>query len=143
MDPNHFSWNSWHLILLTLLKFLKGFGIIPGLGAAYWLPRFFQKWRQGKAMEGWPSVDATILNAEAHGQGKRNFVAEVTYSYFVDEYRTGKYLRHFRRDEDAYEFVRQIRDKRIHVHYDPTNPNRSVILDRDIELVVLLVAQLR
>jgi Protein of unknown function (DUF3592) len=140
MDPNHLP---WHLILLSLLKFLKAFGFIPGLGAAYWLPRVFQKWRQQKAAEGWPSVDATILSATVHDQGKRHFIAEVTYSYFVDEYRTGKYLRRFRKDEDAYEFARQIRDKRVHVHYDAANPDRSAILDRDLELIVLMVPQFR
>ncbi len=140
MDPHHLP---WHLIVLSLLKFLKVFGIIPGVGAAYWLPRIFQKWRQQRAAEGWPSVDATILSATVHGEGKRKFVAALTYGYFVDEYRTGKYRRHFRRDEDAYEFARQIRDKLVHVHYDAANPDRSVILDRDLELLVLLVPQFR
>jgi Protein of unknown function (DUF3592) len=143
LDVMHPNQIPWHVIVLGLLKILKAFGLIPGIGAAYWLRRFYQKWRQTRASEGWPSVDATILSAETHGEGKRNFVAEVTYSYFVDEYRTGKYLRHFRKDEDAFEFARQIRDKRIHIHYDPRKPDRSVILDRDIELVVLLVPQLR
>jgi hypothetical protein len=137
MDPNHLP---WHMVVLRLLKVL---GIVPDLGAAYWLLRFFQKWRQQKAAEGWPSVDATFLNAIVHDQGMRHFIAEVTYSCFVDEYRTGKHLRHFHKDEDAYEFVRQIKDKRVHVHYDAANPDRSVILDRDLELIVLLVLQSR
>ena len=88
-------------------------------------------------------MDAAIQDATVHGQGRKHFVAEVIYSYFVGEYRSGKYLRRFRKDEDAYEFVRQIKDKRVHVHYDAANPDRSVILDRDLELVVLLVPQFR
>ncbi len=44
----------------------------------------------------------------------------------------------FRKEEEADEFVRQIRDKRLQVRYNPAKPDESAILDRDLEMVVLL-----
>ena len=67
----------------------------------------------------------------------------MTYSYFVGEYRVGRYVRNFRREDDADEFVRQVRDKRLQVHYKESSPDTSVILDRDLDLIVHLVPQLR
>ena len=129
--------------MILLLKLLKAFGIIPGAIAAYGLKRAYQKWRQNKAMAGWPATDATILSGQVEKKGWRSFWAEITYSYFVTEYHSGKYVRHFRREEDADEFVRQVKDKRVHVHYDGSNPEKSVILDRDLEMIALLVPQYR
>jgi hypothetical protein len=57
--------------------------------------------------------------------------------------RVGTYLRNFRKEDDANEFVRQLRDKRLHVHYKESNFDTSVILDRDLEMIVLLLPQLR
>ena len=139
MDFLHFHW-GW--ILYWIIKLLKVFGIIPGAIAARWVQKFYQKQRQNRAMEGWPSTEATIQSAKVHTEGGRHW-AEVTYSYFVEEYRAGQYVRNFRREEDADEFVRQVRDKRLQVHYKGSSPDISVILDRDMEMIVHLVPQLR
>jgi hypothetical protein len=63
---------------------------------------------------------------------------ELTYSYFVDEYRSGTHVHRFKKEEDADNFLSQIKDKRIQVRYDPAKPDESVILDRDLEMVVML-----
>lgn len=133
-----FSWE----IVLVVFHALKAFGLIPGAVGAVWVRRLYQKRRQRKAMEGWPFTEARLQGGQVHKEGWRNISAEITYTYFVEEYRLGKYIRRFRRTEDAEEFLRNIRDKRVMVHYDRSNPDHSVILDRDLELVVLLVPQL-
>lgn len=140
MDPHSIPWAP---ILWGIIKFLKVFGVIPGAIAAYSIQKFYQKWRQKQAMEGWPTADATVLSGEVHKEGPWRFWAQLTYSYYVGEYRSGKYLRRFRREEDADEFVRQARDKRIQMHFKDSDPERSVILDRDIEMLVLVAPQHR
>ena len=133
----------WHLILLGSIKLLKTFGLIPGAIAAFGLRKLFQKLRQKRAIAGWPATEATIQSAKVHQEGVRRYWAEITYSYCVGEYRAGTYLRRFRKEDDADEFVRQLRDKRIQVRYKDSDPDNSVILDRDIEMVALLTPQLR
>jgi len=39
--------------------------------------------------------------------------------------------------------VRQVKDKHVQVHYDVSSPDKSVILDRDLELIALLAPQYR
>jgi hypothetical protein len=139
MDFHHTPWN---LIILTVIKLLKTFGLIPGALAAYGVRKFYQRFRQKKAMEGWPGTEATIQWGKVHRDGRR-FWAEITYSYFVGEYRSGTYVHRFSREEQAEEFVRQLKNKRIHVRYKEADPSNSVILDREIELIALLEPQLR
>ena len=141
MYPRHISF-LWE-ILLVAFKALKTFGLIPGAFGALWVRRLYQKRRQRKAMEGWPFTEARIQSGRVHKEGWRNILVDITYTYFVEEYRSGTYIHRFRRAEDAEEFIRNIKDKRVMVHYDRVNPDRSVILDRDLELIVLLVPQLR
>ena len=136
VDPFHWNW-----IILAIFKLLKTFGIIPGAVAAYSIKKFCQKQRQKRAVEGWPSTEATIQSGEVHTEGPRRHWAEITYSYFVGEYRSGTYVRYFRREEQADEFVRQFKDKRLPVHHKESNPDPSVLLDREIEMVVSLVPQ--
>jgi hypothetical protein len=138
MNFRHFPWGE---IVFVLIKLLKMFGIIPGAIAAFGVKKFYQKWRQNKAMAGWPATDATILNGQVHKQGIRRYWVELTYTYFMDEYRSGKHVRRFHREEDADEFVRQVKDKRVQVHYNASDPNQSVILDRDLEVIALLAPQ--
>jgi hypothetical protein len=139
MDILHFPWG---LMLSWIITLLKVFGIIPGAIAANWLRKLYQRRRQPRAMEGWPSTEATIQSGRVQSEGTRHW-AEITYTYFVGEYRVGTYLRNFRKEDDANEFVRQLRDKRLHVHYKESNFDTSVILDRDLEMIVLLLPQLR
>jgi hypothetical protein len=137
-----YSHLPWGWIVYWIVKLLKVFGIIPGAIAARWVQKLYQKQRQKRAMEGWPSTEATVQSAKVHTEGRRHW-AEVTYSYFVGEYRAGQYLRNFRKEDDADEFVRQVRDKRLQVHYKDSSPDKSVILDRDMDMIVHLIPQLR
>jgi hypothetical protein len=139
MNLHHIPWEA---ILFGLFKLLKVFGFIPASVAAFGVRKLYQKWRQNQAMAGWPATDATILNGQVHKEGLR-FWAEITYTYYVGEYRSGKHVHRFRREADADEFIRQIKDKRVHVHYNASDPEKSVILDRDLEMVALLAPQFR
>ncbi len=140
MTSGHVPWN---LILLGTIKLLKTFGLIPGAIAAFGMRKLYQKLRQKRAIAGWPATEATIQSAKVHQEGVRSYWAEVTDSYYVGEYRAGTYLRRFRKEDDADEFVRQLRDKRIQVRYKDSDPDSSVILDRDVEMVALLTPELR
>jgi hypothetical protein len=142
MDHQPFHWSLYFVWLFNLIKALKIFGIIPGAIAARWVQKIYQTRRQARAQEGWPSTEATIQSAKVHVEGRRHW-AEITYTYFVDEYRVGTYLRNFKREEEADDFVRQLKDRRLQVHYKPNSPETSVILDRDLEMIVLLVPQYR
>ena len=139
MDILHFHWG---LILSLMIKLLKMFGIIPGAIGARWAQKAHQKRRQAHAMESWPSTQATIQSGKVQSEGRRHW-AEISYSYFVGEYHSGTYVKNFRKEEDADEFVRQVRDKRLQVHYNQSKPETSVILDRDLEMIVLMVPQYR
>ncbi len=139
MEILHYHWG---VLLLWIIKLLKVFGIIPGAIAASWLRKLYQRRRQTKAMEGWPSTEATVQSGRVHSEGRRHW-AELTYSYFVAEYHAGTYVKNFHKEDDADEFVRQLRDKRLQVHYNQSKPEVSVILDRDLEMIVLMVPQLR
>lgn len=134
MHLHHIPWGA---LFLTLIHLLKAFGLIPGALAAFGVRKLYQKWRQNKAMSGWPATDATIQNGRVHKEGWRVWV-ELTYTYYVGEYRTGTHVHKFRSAEQAEEFIRQVKDKRVHVHYDADHPEKSVILDRDLEMIALL-----
>ena len=129
----HDSVIHWQAVSFLIFKLLKTFGLIPGVMAAYGIRKLFQKWRQRRAIAGWPSTEATILWGKVHCEGPRRIWAELTDSYFVGEYRSGTHLHVFRREEEADEFVREIKDKRIQIRYKESDPETSTILDRDLE----------
>ncbi len=78
----HFHHIPWGEIVFVLVKLLKMGGIIPGALAAFGVRRLYQKWRQNKAMAGWPATDGTIQSGQVHKQGLRYWV-ELTYTYYV------------------------------------------------------------
>lgn len=137
--------DTFHVTYLVALaiKLLAKFGLIPGFVAAFGVQKIRQKYRQRKAVEGWPSTDATIQWCKTHQEGVRNYWVEVTYSYCVGEYQSGTYVKRFKKEQQADDFARQLKDKRIRIHYKQGDPSNSVILDRDLEMVALLAPQLR
>lgn len=131
---------NWVVWVPALVNLLKALGIIPGTMAAFWLRHWYQKRRQRKAMEGWSSTEARFHSAAMRQEGSKQWL-EITYSYFADEYRSGTYVRRINKKDDAAGLIRQLRDKRFQVRYDPADPDKSVILDRDLEMVTLLAPQ--
>jgi hypothetical protein len=140
MNFHHIPWEP---VLLGVFKLLKFFGLIPGAIAAYAVRRFYQRRRQNRAISGWPATDATIHSGQVHSQGFRSYWVDLTYTYFVGEYRTGKHIHRFHRKQDAEEFLRKVNGQRVRVHYDEAKPDTSVILDRDLEMIALMSPQYR
>lgn len=142
MSAMHLNHIPWGAIFVTAFHLLKAFGLIPGALAAFGARKLYQKWQQNKAMAGWPATDATIQSGKVHKQGWNSWV-ELAYTYYVGEYRSGTHVHKFRRGEQAEEFIRQVKDKHVQVHYDQNKPEKSVILDRDLEMVALLAPAYR
>lgn len=131
----------WTLFLVELVKLLKFLGLIPGAIAAEGVRRYYQRRRQQKAMEGWPATAGTVRGGSVKKHGWRSYWVEFDYAYYVNEYRIGKYVRHFKRSNGASDFIRQVRNRQVNTHYDPADPDKSVILDRDIETIAMLAPQ--
>jgi hypothetical protein len=132
---------DWEWLIPAFVNLLKGLGILPGAVAAFWLRNLYQKHRQRKATEGWRITEARIHSVEAHREGRKLWV-EISYSYFVSEYRAGTYIRRIRSRDEADELIRNLRDKRLAIHYDPSNPDKSIIFDHELEMAVSLAPQL-
>jgi len=135
MDLRHVP---WHLILPAALKLLAKFGLIPGAAAGFGVKKLYQKWRQNKAFTGWVSTEARVQYGKVTSEGPRQHWVELTYTYFVEEYRSGTHVHRFKKEEEADDFLSQIKDKRLQVRYNPAKPDESVILDRELEMVVML-----
>jgi hypothetical protein len=132
----------WEYIFVVI-KLLKTFGLFPGAVAAFFAQRWLQRWRQGRAQEGWPSVDGVVVSGKVVDEGWRNYWAEIRYSYCVGEYRAGVYVRKFSHSDDAAEFVRELQDKRPRVHYKESDPDVSTLLNRDLEILAPMIIRRR
>jgi len=137
-DPTH-----WGYLVALSIKLLAKFGLVPGFVAAFGIQKFRQKYRQRRAVEGWPSTEANIQWCKVHQEGLRNYWVEVTYSYYVGEYLSGTYIRRFTKEELANDFASQLKGKRLQVHYKADEPANSVFLERDLEMIAALAPELR
>jgi hypothetical protein len=54
------------------------------------------------------------------------------------EYRTGKYIHEFAKEADADAFVRIMKDKRVHIRYKQSNPNKTVLEQSVVEQHAML-----
>jgi hypothetical protein len=55
------------------------------------------------------------------------------YSYFVEEYRSGRYSQVFSSEDEADDFTKTMRDKNVLIHYNPLKPDDSVLEESDVE----------
>ncbi len=100
--------------------------------AVYW--RRWQKRRRETIAQDWPSVQGVILNGQVAPVPKTScFLATLQYSYYVEEYRTGRYIHEFAKETDADDFVRQLKDKRVQIRYKLSNPDKSVLEQSVVE----------
>jgi hypothetical protein len=100
--------------------------------AVYW--RRWQKRRKENIAQAWPSVEAVIVSGSVAPVPKTScFLATLQYTYFIDEYRTGSYIHEFAREAQADDFVRQLKDKRLPVRYNQSNPAESVLEQSVVE----------
>jgi hypothetical protein len=64
---------------------------------------------------------------------------EVAYRYYArQEYRYGKYRRHFVRKAAAKAFAEAIRGRSIQVRFREDNPGESIVLEQDLQLIGVL-----
>jgi hypothetical protein len=139
MSADHSIW--WHEIWrfshawIYLLKWPLAF-------VAGWASIYIGRWRKARnenAAQGWPSVEGRIQSGKVAPIPKTSrFLATLTYTYFIEEYRSGKYVHEFNNEEDADNFVRQIKDKSVHIRYKQSNPDKSVLEQSVIEQHIML-----
>jgi len=98
--------------------------------------------RRGRAAS-WPVAEGRIQSVEVSKPTfsfttKRGYyVAELGYSYSVaGTLHSGRYRREFPTEHDAGEFVRDLQDKAVAVHYKSTRPSSSALLESDIEVLL-------
>jgi hypothetical protein len=124
-DPRTWPWFFYFWLLLML---------------AGWAKPVWQ-WLQRKRAQDWPTTEGHIESADVNKAGgfglrKRSgqYVAELGYSYSVAGERHGQlYKRDFSTEPEAWEFVRDLKDKQIAVQYNPSKPSKSILSNPDIE----------
>ena len=97
------------------------------------------KQRREETEQDWPSVEGNIQYASVavtatsspsiFDSMKNEYCVTLEYSYFVGEYRSGKYVRVFGDDfeSEANDLVERMKDKKVRVRYNPSNPDESVL----------------
>jgi hypothetical protein len=107
-----------------------------------WLVPAWRRFRQRSAA-GWPTTEGRIQSAEITKPEFNPFVrrgyyvATLAYSYSVGGTAySGRYKRYLPTQDDAGEFVRDLQDKPTVIHYSPSRPSSSVLLDPDIEALL-------
>ena len=132
------TWHNWWRYLHPFIYFLKW----PIAFVAGWAGIHYQRWRKSRAesvAQGWPSVEGRIAGGIVKPVPKtKRFLTTLTYTYFVGEYRSGKYIHEFASEADADNFVRTMKDKSVQIRYKQSNPDKSVLEQRTIEQHILL-----
>jgi len=134
---------DWMAHAVVLLKVLKAVGIVPGIAATMWGRRWLQQRRQEKACYQWTMAEAHIFCKELHHEGYFQNWIELTYSYQAGECRIGSYYRHFYSKPAAIAFFAKLNTKKIPVRYNPSNPEQSAIMERDIDMVVPIALEVQ
>jgi hypothetical protein len=114
------SWALFYVAAKYGLPFIGAWSVIA------W--RRFRRTQKNDAAHGWPSVEGVVVGGQVTPIPKTMlFLATITYSYFVEEYRAGKYFREFSKESDADEFVRCLKDRRLQIRYKPNKPDTSIL----------------
>ncbi len=103
---------------------------------AIWISIGIHRWRLRRLKreaENWPSIDGRMHDGkvEPSDSGNRS-VASFYYDYFLGEYRCGTYQQEFQKEQQAQDFVSQMKDKHVTVRYNPSNPDESVVDDKSV-----------
>ncbi len=99
--------------------------------------KYMQRVRENQAAM-WPSADGQVQTATVKKSQYGSWV-ELSYRYYArQQYRYGKYRRHFARKAAAQTFADAIRGRSIQVRYRDDNPNESVVLEQDLQMTGVL-----
>lgn len=117
----------WH-ILAPFHSFIA----IGAGAAAVGISKWRQKLRENRAAM-WPSADAEVQSVQVKHQHGSWVVVQYRY-YAVQEYRYGKYRRHFSRKNAAQIFADAMRGRHMQVRYREDEPGISVVLESDLRM---------
>ena len=108
------------------------------------------RWLQRRRAANWPTAEGHIESAEVI-QRKTNlfsrsrsspYVAELGYSYSIaGGANAGRYRRDFPTNEEAREFVRDLKGKPLAIHYNPDKPSNSCLSETSLEMLLRSRAQ--
>jgi len=99
--------------------------------------KYLQRVRENQAAM-WPSADGYVQTATVKKSQYGTWV-EVSYRYYArQDYRYGKYRRHFASKAAAEAFAGAIRGRSIQVRFREDKPGESVVLEQDLQMTGLL-----
>ena len=124
MTPDFSHWAYWTRHARMWSEPFK-WVIFMGAGWGSLYLRRWQKRRLEESAQGWPSVEGSISSGKvapiAHTS---RFLATLVYTYFVEEYRTGKYTHEFAKKAEAEDFVAKLKGQRVQVPLQPVQPSQ-------------------
>ena len=110
---------------------------LAGLAKPAW------NWFRRQRADGWPVTEGRIESVKVSNRrlsftANRSYCfAELGYSYSVaGTFNSGRYRRDLPTEREADEFVRDLQDKAVVVHYNPGNPSSSALLEADIDVLL-------
>jgi len=99
--------------------------------------KYLQRIRESRAAM-WPSADGQVQTATVKKEQYGCWV-DVSYRYYAQqEYRCGRYRRHFSRKPAADAFAEAIRGHSVQVRFREDNPSESVLLEQDLQMIGVL-----
>jgi hypothetical protein len=126
----------WHHLAPFAGTFHYFFAAIIGAGAGA-VRKYVQRIRENRAAM-WPSADGQVQTASVK-KSQYGCWVDVSYRYYAQqEYRYGKYRRHFARKAAAEAFAEAIRGRSIQVRYRDDKPSESVLLEQDLQMTGVL-----
>jgi hypothetical protein len=141
LTTHHFR--SWLDDLFTILAnpwlYWPVIAAVLGIVARWWRKsrRLAKKRFVSRAAQGWLTVSAAIdvVSVAEHvdSDGKKYFLAALTYFYKRPNLEMGDYQREFTQKAVAQEWVKQFKNRHVMVHVNPKNPADSILLDDDLE----------
>jgi hypothetical protein len=132
------TWRYWLHHPAALVGMLKWpISFVAGWSAIY--IRRWQKRRDEANAQGWPSIEGRIISSQAaRVQNTTRFMVTLEYSFFLDAYHYGTYVHEFSKESEANEFARQLKDNRVQIRYNQSNPDKSVLEQSVLEQHILL-----
>jgi hypothetical protein len=116
---------------IKLFGHLAGPIIALGLGG---IGIAIRKWRENVGGN-WPTTEGQVQFVNVRLEEGRNHLkhAVITYSYFLNQYESGEYVRAFLKEQSAWDFANALKGKRVQVHYNPVKPAVSTLRAEELE----------
>ena len=141
--------NWWRNLSSTARLCLVALWVLFIYVMAILLNRILQSWKERKdeIAANWPSIEGHVQFASVTPNGNRahgspQFSAALEYSYFVGEYRSGKYTQDFFTESEANDFAQAMNDKKVQIRYNPVKPDKSVLDESSIQQPTMFATRL-